>query len=290
MIFVFRSAKLLTIFQTANSPAGKSSPGASPRCRPSAPEMPLLRLFYEEAAYARPLSPPRHRSARHGGVNRDHEVSDLSRLASSGLPPSPSRRSHHPCVGLYPRCSRSFAPAGLTSSEPRSGRSTGNRGSERSGGPGYSRSPPRSAEPPEGARSAAWRQRRHHHRRVAVASFQPVCCRPAPAVASRMEHHSVPSLPAVVGDLVTSVNPAMAGVAAPWWGHSATTLGLFVDEPQGQGSMLTVRAADGRGLRARDGLWRCRRPRGASDRDLRGAPGCNGSPHRQCKSAVSDNP
>ena len=74
--------------------------------------MPLLRLFYEEALPACPLSPPRHRSARHGGVHRGHAVSDLSRVAPSWLPPSPSRRSHHPCVGLYPRCSRSLARAG----------------------------------------------------------------------------------------------------------------------------------------------------------------------------------
>ncbi len=40
-----------------------------------------LRLFSEEALPACPrLTPPRHRSARHGGVNRGHAVSDLSCL------------------------------------------------------------------------------------------------------------------------------------------------------------------------------------------------------------------
>ena len=42
-----------------------------------------LRLFSEDALSTSPLSPPRHRSARHGGVNRGHEVSDLSHLSSS---------------------------------------------------------------------------------------------------------------------------------------------------------------------------------------------------------------
>ena len=39
-----------------------------------------------------------------------------------------------------------------------------------------------------------------------------------------------------VGDLATSVNPAMAGGATPWWGHCDTRQHkLFVDEPQGTG-------------------------------------------------------
>ena len=39
-----------------------------------------------------------------------------------------------------------------------------------------------------------------------------------------------------VGDLATSVNPAMAGEASPWWGHCDTRQHkLFVDEPQGTG-------------------------------------------------------
>ena len=146
----------------------------------------FLRLFSEETLSACPPSPPRHRSARHGGVYRCHEVSDLSRLFRvwrlSRLSPGsllpffrilphlpfslrpPSSPSSLParsirfnsqsvpsgCRAVPPvqphlrpgaaapssRCGRSLAPDGLSPSEPRSGRSTGNRGSEHSGDPG----------------------------------------------------------------------------------------------------------------------------------------------------------
>ena len=35
-----------------------------------------------------------------------------------------------------------------------------------------------------------------------------------------------------VGDLVTSVNPAMARGAMPWWGEQMDIGGVFVEEPQ----------------------------------------------------------
>ena len=113
-------------------------------------------------------------------------------------------------VGLYPRCSRRPRPDGLPPSEPRSGRSIVSRGSERSVDPGQHQALP--VRPSPGGREIS--------RLTHGASFHTL------AIAS-------PS--GVVGDHVTSVIPAMAGVATPWWGHRATTLGLFVDEPQGEG-------------------------------------------------------
>ena len=47
-----------------------------------------------------------------------------------------------------------------------------------------------------------------------------------------------------VGDLVTSVNPAMARGAMPWWGERTGIGSFFGEEPQGEAS-LELKACTG---------------------------------------------